>query len=31
MRPDGRHFSPTAAAIAAQWLLPQMVAVGRRG
>jgi peptidoglycan/LPS O-acetylase OafA/YrhL len=30
LRPDGRHFSPTASAIAAQWLLPQMVAVARR-
>jgi peptidoglycan/LPS O-acetylase OafA/YrhL len=30
LRPDGRHFSPTAAAIAAQWLLPQMAAAARR-
>jgi peptidoglycan/LPS O-acetylase OafA/YrhL len=25
MRPDGRHFTPTAAAIAAQWLMPHIV------
>jgi lysophospholipase L1-like esterase len=29
MRPDGRHFSPKAAAIEAQWLLPQLAALGR--
>jgi hypothetical protein len=27
MRPDGRHFTPTAAAVESQWLLPQIVAV----
>jgi len=27
MRPDGRHFTPTAAAVQAEWLLPQIVAV----
>jgi hypothetical protein len=26
MRPDGRHFTPTAAALEARWLLPQIVA-----
>jgi hypothetical protein len=26
MRPDGRHFTPTAAAIEARWLMPQIVA-----
>jgi peptidoglycan/LPS O-acetylase OafA/YrhL/lysophospholipase L1-like esterase len=26
MRPDGRHFTPTAASIEARWLLPQIVA-----
>lgn len=26
MRPDGRHFTPTAAAIQARWLMPQIVA-----
>lgn len=31
LRPDGRHFSPTAASIAAQWLLPQMIAVAKPG
>jgi hypothetical protein len=30
MRPDGRHFSPRAASIAAQWLLPRIVAGARR-
>ena len=25
MRPDGRHFTPAAAAIEAQWLLPRVV------
>ncbi len=25
MRPDGRHFTPTAAAIAGQWLMPKLV------
>jgi lysophospholipase L1-like esterase len=27
MRPDGRHFTPTAATIEAEWLLPKVVAV----
>jgi peptidoglycan/LPS O-acetylase OafA/YrhL len=31
MRPDGRHFTPTAAAIEAKWLLPQLDALARRG
>jgi peptidoglycan/LPS O-acetylase OafA/YrhL len=26
MRPDGRHFTPSAATIAAQWLMPNIVA-----
>jgi hypothetical protein len=30
MRPDGRHFTPTAAAIQARWLLPQLVAIAKR-
>jgi hypothetical protein len=30
MRPDGRHFTPTAAAIAGQWLLPSIVASAGR-
>ncbi len=30
MRPDGRHFDPTAASIAAQWLMPRIVAVSGR-
>ena len=25
IRPDGRHFTPAAAAIESQWLLPQVV------
>jgi hypothetical protein len=25
MRPDGRHLTPTAAARAAHWLMPQIV------
>ena len=29
MRPDGRHFTPTAAAIEAQWLMPKIVAAVR--
>jgi hypothetical protein len=29
MRPDGRHFTPTAASIEARWLLPQIVATVR--
>jgi hypothetical protein len=24
MRPDGRHFTPKAATIEAEWLLPQL-------
>ncbi len=27
LRPDGRHFTPTAASIEARWLMPQLVAV----
>jgi peptidoglycan/LPS O-acetylase OafA/YrhL len=30
MRPDGRHFAPQAASIAANWLMPKIVAVARR-
>ena len=30
MRPDGRHFTPAAAAIEARWLLPQIVATVHR-
>jgi peptidoglycan/LPS O-acetylase OafA/YrhL len=30
MRPDGRHFTPTAAAIEAHWLVPQIVAAARK-
>jgi peptidoglycan/LPS O-acetylase OafA/YrhL len=30
MRPDGRHFTPAAAAIEAHWLLPQIVAAVRK-
>jgi len=30
MRPDGRHFTPAAAAIEAQWLLPQVVTAVRK-
>ncbi len=30
MRPDGRHFTPAAAAYEANWLLPQVVAVAYR-
>jgi hypothetical protein len=26
MRPDGRHLTPTAAALQARWLMPQIVA-----
>ena len=29
LRPDGRHFTPTAAAIEAQWLMPQIVEAAR--
>ncbi len=29
MRPDGRHFTPTAATIAGQWLMPSIVATAR--
>jgi lysophospholipase L1-like esterase len=25
MRPDGRHFTPTAATVAAEWLMPQLI------
>ncbi len=31
LRPDGRHFTPTAAAIEADWLMPQIVPVVRHG
>jgi peptidoglycan/LPS O-acetylase OafA/YrhL len=31
MRPDGRHFSPKAATIEAQWLLPQLARLIGRG
>jgi hypothetical protein len=30
MRPDGRHFTPTAAEIESRWLLPQIVATIHR-
>ncbi|MDQ1460184.1 MAG: hypothetical protein QOI08_1668, partial [Actinomycetota bacterium] len=30
MRPDGRHFTPTAAAMQGRWLMPQIVAAVRR-
>jgi len=30
LRPDGRHFTPTAASIEARWLMPQLVAVASR-
>ncbi len=30
MRPDGRHFTPTAAAYESEWLLPQIVAAARK-
>jgi peptidoglycan/LPS O-acetylase OafA/YrhL len=30
MRPDGRHFTPTAATIEAHWILPQLVAAVRK-
>ena len=26
LRPDGRHFTPAAASIEAQWLMPKLVA-----
>lgn len=29
-RPDGRHFTPTAAALESQWLLPRVVAAARK-
>ena len=29
LRPDGRHFTPAAASIEAQWLLPKLVAAAR--
>jgi hypothetical protein len=31
LRPDGRHFTPKAAAIEAHWLMPQIVPVARHG
>ncbi len=31
LRPDGRHFTPAAAAIEAQWLLPRIVAAAPDG
>jgi len=31
LRPDGRHFTPTAASIEAQWLLPEIVATRPHG
>jgi hypothetical protein len=31
MRPDGRHFTPQAAAIEAQWLVPQLAQLVGRG
>jgi peptidoglycan/LPS O-acetylase OafA/YrhL len=31
MRPDGRHFTPQAATIEAQWLMPQLAALVRGG
>src|SRR5262249_15078911 len=31
MRPDGRHFSPTAATIEARWLFPSLVQVAGKG
>ena len=30
MRPDGRHFTPTAAAIQAAWLMPHIVAMSKK-
>jgi lysophospholipase L1-like esterase len=30
MRPDGRHFTPAAASVAAEWLMPQLVAASPR-
>jgi lysophospholipase L1-like esterase len=29
LRPDGRHFTPAAASIEAQWLMPRIVAAVR--
>jgi hypothetical protein len=29
MRPDGRHFTPTAATIQANWLMPQILAISK--
>ena len=31
LRPDGRHFTPKAAAIEARWLMPEIVPVVRHG
>ncbi|MDT5001279.1 MAG: hypothetical protein QOK12_3384, partial [Mycobacterium sp.] len=31
LRPDGRHFTPKAAAIEAHWLMPQIVPTARHG
>jgi hypothetical protein len=31
LRPDGRHFTPTAASIEAQWLMPKIVATASSG
>jgi len=31
LRPDGRHFTPTAASIEAQWLMPKIVATASNG
>ncbi len=31
LRPDGRHFTPAAASIQAQWLMPKIVAAALRG
>ena len=30
MRPDGRHFTPTAATIEARWMMPRIVEAARR-